>query len=76
MTALALNLRLDRTALMRGALAGIAWGLVMTAALLGMAYADCGLTCDLDVATTTALSVATGLVAIGPLALLGRRPGR
>lgn len=76
MTALALNLSLDRTALVRGALAGIAWGLVMTAALLGMAYADCGLTCDLDVATTTALSVATGLVAIGPLALLGRRPAR
>ena len=76
MTALALNLRVDRNALMRGVLAGIAWGLIMTAALLGMAYAQCGLTCELDVATTTAVSVGTGLVAIGPLALIGRRPAR
>ena len=74
MTALALNLRLDRSAVMRAALAGIAWGLIMTVALLGMAYAQCGLTCDLDVATTAAISLGTGLVAIGPLALVGRRP--
>lgn len=74
MTALALNLRFDRMALMRGLLAGIGWGLVMSAGLLGMAYAQCGLTCDLDVATTTALCVATGLVTIGPLAAIIRRP--
>ena len=76
MAALALDLSFDRTALMCGALAGIAWGLMMTAALLGMAYAQCGLSCDLDVATTTAISVGTGLFAIGPLALIGRRTAR
>ena len=76
MNALALNLSFDRTALMRGALAGLTWGLVMTAGLLGMAYAQCGASCDLDVATTTAISVGTGLFAIGPLALMRRRTAR
>ncbi|KQZ00935.1 hypothetical protein ASD45_08725 [Pseudolabrys sp. Root1462] len=76
MTATTLALRFDRTVLMRGALAGLTWGLVMAAGLLGMAYAQCGLSCELDVATTTLISVATGLIAIGPLALLCRRPSR
>jgi len=76
MTALALHLRFDRGVLLRGLLAGIGWGLVMAAGLLGMAYAQCGLSCDLDVTTTTAISVATGLVAIGPLAALARRSAR
>ncbi|HWK94394.1 MAG TPA: hypothetical protein VNR39_03125 [Pseudolabrys sp.] len=76
MNALALNLSIDRHALMRGAFAGIGWGLVMAAGLLGMAYAECGLSCDLDVAGTTAICVATGLVAVGPLAMLRRRPAR
>ena len=74
MTALALNLRLDRAVLLRGLVAGLGWGLIMAAGLLGMAYAECGFSCDLDIATTTAVSVLTGLVAIGPLAALGRRP--
>jgi hypothetical protein len=74
MTAIALNLRFDRSVLMRGLLSGLAWGLVMSAGLLGMAYAQCGLSCDLDVATTTAICVATGLVTIGPLAAFARRP--
>ncbi|MBS0535531.1 MAG: hypothetical protein JSR72_15860 [Proteobacteria bacterium] len=76
MAALAVSFSPDRTALLRGLVAGLAWGLVMAAGLLGMAYAQCGLSCDLDVATTTAICVATGLVAIGPLAALARRPAR
>ncbi len=73
MTATALALHVDRAVLLRGLVAGIGWGLVMAAGLLGIAYAECGFTCDLDAATTTAISVLTGLVAIGPLAAFGRR---
>jgi len=69
-----LALRLDRTALLRGALAGSAWGLALSAGFFGIALWQCGLPCPDDIAFTTLVSVATGLVTIGPLAIFAKRP--
>ena len=52
---------------------GSAWGLVLTAGLTAMSAWACGMPDVADIATTGAVSLATGIVAIGPLALLARR---
>lgn len=70
----ALALHFDRTVLMRGILAGSAWGLILSAGLFGVASWQCGLPCPDDVAFTTLVSVATGIVTIGPLAAFAKRP--
>jgi len=70
----ALALHIDRTVVMRGILAGTAWGLVLSAGFVGIALAQCGLPCPDDVAFTTFVSVATGIVTIGPLAAFAKRP--
>jgi hypothetical protein len=70
----ALALHFDRTVLLRGVLAGSAWGVAMAAAFFGIAVWQCGLPCPDDVAFTTLTCVATGLVTIGPLAAFARRP--
>jgi hypothetical protein len=70
----ALALHFDRTVLLRGILAGSAWGLALSAGLFGIAIWQCGLPCPDDVAFTTLVSVATGIVAIGPLTFFAKRP--
>ncbi len=72
----ALALRLDRTVLVRGILAGSAWGLALSAGFFGIALWQCGLPCPDDVAITTLISVATGLLTIGPLAAFAKRPAQ
>jgi hypothetical protein len=52
---------------------GSAWALMLTAGLTAMSIVECGMPDVADVATTGAVSLATGVVAIGPLALLARR---
>lgn len=74
MTAVLANFHFDRSVLLRGALAGTAWGLALSAGFVGIALAQCGLPCPDDVAVTTLTSVATGLVTIGPLAAFAKRP--
>lgn len=64
----------NRTVLLRGILAGSAWGLALSAGFFGIALWQCGLPCPDDVAFTALVSVATGLVTIGPLAAFAKRP--
>ena len=68
-----LALQFDRAVLLRGILAGSAWGLAMTIGFTAIALAQCGLPCPDDLAFTTIVSVATGLVTIGPLAAFAKR---
>jgi hypothetical protein len=53
--------------------AGSAWGLTLAAGLIALGALQCGLPCPEDVAITTAVSVATGIVTIGPIAAFHSR---
>ncbi len=59
-------------ALRRALLAGSGWGIVMGLGLPALAFFDCGMICLSDIAMTTAVAVPAGIVAIGPIAALGR----
>ncbi|MFN3656447.1 MAG: hypothetical protein ACK4UO_04220 [Pseudolabrys sp.] len=67
-TALALNFRLGRTALLRWLTAGTAWGLALAAGFYGMALWQCGLPCPDEAAFMALTCVGTGLLTLGPLA--------
>lgn len=56
----------------RALLAGSGWGIVMGIGLPVLAFFDCGTICLSEIAITTALAVPAGIVAIGPIAALGR----
>jgi hypothetical protein len=60
--------RLTKPELLRMLAAGTAWGLVLSAGLAGMTYWNYAMICPDDIAITTALSIAAGIIAIGPLA--------
>lgn len=62
----------NRAAILRGLAAGSAWGAVVATALLGLSFYQCGDVCLSQAVETMALSVAAGIVAIGPLAMLRR----
>jgi hypothetical protein len=65
---------LDRAALRRWFFAGSGWGLTLAAGFFALNAPHCAVPCPNDVAVTTVVCVATGLVTIGPLAALaGRR---
>jgi hypothetical protein len=57
----------DRRTLVRGLIAGSAWGLVLALGFFGIAVAQCGLPCPDDMAMTTLTCVGTGWLTIGPL---------
>ncbi len=67
------KLRLTRSEALRMLMAGIAWGVAVSAGLAGMTLWNCGMICQDDLVKTTMLSVAAGILAIGPLAAYGRR---
>jgi len=67
------KLRLTKSAVLRMLIAGTAWGLMMSAGLAGMALWNDGMICLDDTMMTTAVSVAAGILAIGPIAAFGRR---
>lgn len=72
----ALALRVDRFTIMRGLMAGTAWGVAMSAGLFGLTLMQCGaIPCPDDTAFSTAVCVTIGILAIGPLAAF-RRPAR
>ena len=48
--------------------AGTAWGAILTAGFTAHAWVSCGVVCLDDVLVTGAVSMAAGVVAIGPLA--------
>jgi len=56
----------------RSLVAGSAWGLALTAGLTGMEFAQCGAACIDTTAMTAAISVATGIAAMGALTVLAR----
>lgn len=53
--------------------AGSAWGIAMTAGLTAMAYSEYGMICLEDLIFTATVSVAAGILAIGPIAACRRR---
>lgn len=60
-------------ALKRALIAGAAWGATLTVALTALAAWQCGaFICIDEVAWLGGVSAATGIVAIGPIAALGR----
>jgi hypothetical protein len=67
---------LPASALPRGILAGIAWGLTMGFALPLLTFLSCGVICLSDIAFTTAVSVVAGIATIGPLAAFRHVPVR
>jgi len=69
-----LALHVDRAVVLRGIVAGTVWGLALSAGFVGIALTQCGLPCPDDIAFTTLVSVATGIVAIGPLAAFAKGP--
>ena len=56
----------------RALVAGCAWGSILTAGFTAHAWSSCGIICIDDVLVTAAISMAAGIVAIGPLATLRR----
>ena len=64
---------LSQRDLRRGLLAGFAWAALFTAGITAMQAWQCGGICLSEIATTGALSLVCGILAIGPLAALGRR---
>ncbi len=59
--------------LWRGLAAGTLWGLTLTAGLAAMTAWQCGGLCLPEVAVNAVLSVAGGILGIGPIAAYGRR---
>lgn len=78
MTALGLSRLLpwrtfDRASIARGLGFGTLWGVTVAGALLGLSFYQCGTICLGQITETTALSVAAGLLTIGPLTMFRRR---
>lgn len=67
------KLRLTRSEMRRMLVAGTAWGTAMSAGIAGMTFWNYGMICPDDIAVTTAISIAAGILAIGPIAAYGRR---
>jgi hypothetical protein len=63
-----------RAALTRAVTAGTAWGVTMGIGLALLSLRDCGGICVPDAALTTAISIVSGILTIGPIAAVGRRP--
>jgi hypothetical protein len=67
--------RPSRRTLLLAAGAGVLWGITMTAGLAAMTAWQCGGICLSEVAVNGVLSVAGGIVGIGPVVVaFGRRP--
>ena len=67
------NRLVTRGQLARMVTAGAAWGLLLTIGLVGIKFWSCEMICIDDTAATAALSVAVGILAIGPIAVYRRR---
>jgi hypothetical protein len=65
--------RLTGRGALRAVTAGSAWGAFFTAGTAAYGWASCGIICIDEVATTAAISVAAGIVTIGPLAAFAGR---
>jgi hypothetical protein len=65
---------MTRAAVTRAVIAGMAWGVTMGIGLALLSLRDCGGICIPDAALTTAISIVAGILTIGPVAAVGRRP--
>ncbi|MBN9051904.1 MAG: hypothetical protein J0H78_20805 [Rhizobiales bacterium] len=63
---------MTRSWMTRSLIGGAAWGAALTAGLTGLDFAQCGAACIDTTAMTAALSIATGIVAMGVLTALAR----
>jgi hypothetical protein len=63
---------LEPAALARGVIAGVAWGVALTAGLLAFSVWQCGSICIEEAISTATLSIGVGLLTMGPLAIFGR----
>jgi hypothetical protein len=63
---------INRHTLMRAIAGGTAWGATVAAALLAVLFYQCGTICLGQIVETTALSIAAGILTIGPVAMLRR----
>lgn len=63
---------MTRSWMTRSLIGGVAWGAALTAGLTGLSFAQCGGACIDTTATTAAVSIATGIVAMGALTALAR----
>ncbi len=63
---------MSRSWMIRSLIGGTAWGAALTAGLTGMAFAQCGAACIDTTAMTAAVSIATGIVAMGAITALAR----
>ncbi len=70
------DLRLSTRDLHRGLIAGSLWGLATAAGLTALEAARCGGVCVDQALAVTGLSLALGLLGIGPVAALGGRTSR
>jgi len=52
---------------------GTLWGLMLSGGLLALSYQSCNAFCLGDALVTTALSVAAGIVTVGPVTTLGAK---
>ncbi|HWM46658.1 MAG TPA: hypothetical protein VNR11_07065 [Xanthobacteraceae bacterium] len=62
----------EPAALRRGVMAGAAWGIALAAGLTALSAWQCGGICLDETAWLGITSVGTGILAIGPVAALGR----
>ena len=63
----------EPNALRRALIFGAAWGMALTIALTGLVITECGgVVCADEAMWLGGISTATGIVAIGPIAALGR----
>jgi hypothetical protein len=67
------KLLLTKSELLRMLSAGTAWGIAVSAGIEGMTFWNYNMICSDDVAITTAVSIAAGILAIGPIAAYGGR---
>ena len=64
--------KLTHRDILRMLVAGCVWGLALTFGLTAMTFFKFGMICFDDLASTAAISVIAGIIAIGPIAAYGR----
>jgi len=68
---LSLGCRVPPGALRRALIAGIVWGVAVAALIVVPEVMRCGVLCVTDAVVTLAISVAAGILVLGPLAAFG-----
>jgi len=67
------NLLITKGEFTRMVAAGTVWGIVLAAGLAGLKFWNCAMLCLDDIGVTATVSVAVGILTIGPVSIYGRR---